>query len=85
MSVKDVFISYKAEEFDEANWVRGTLEHNGISCWMAPASIMGGSSYAEEIPKAIRECRVFVLLLSEKSQRSKWVLPTPVFPPQFHS
>ncbi len=73
VSVKDVFISYKAEEFDEANWVRGTLEHNGISCWMAPASIMGGSSDAEEIPKAIRECRVFVLLLSEKSQRSKWV------------
>lgn len=73
MENKDVFISYKAEEFDDANWVKCTLESNGISCWMAPASIPGGSSYASEIPQAIRSCKVFVLLLSEKSQRSKWV------------
>ncbi len=71
--MKDVFISYKTEEFDEANWVRVTLEHNGISCWMAPMCIPGGSSYAVEIPQAIRNCTVFVLLLSEKSQASKWV------------
>ncbi len=68
-----VFISYKAEEFDDANWVRMTLENNGISCWMAPASIQGGLSYAQEIPKAIRDCDIFVLLLSERSQKSKWV------------
>ena len=73
MENKDVFISYKAEEFDDANWVKCTLENNGISCWMAPASIPGGSSYASEIPQAIRNCKVFVLLLSEKSQLSKWV------------
>ncbi len=73
MENKDVFISYKAEEFDDANWIRCTLENNGLSCWMAPLSIPGGSSYAFEIPQAIRNCKVFVLLLSEKSQRSKWV------------
>ncbi len=71
--MKDVFISYKTEEFDEANWVKTTLETNGISCWMAPMCIPGGSSYAVEIPQAIRECKVFVLILSEKSQLSKWV------------
>ncbi|MBQ8682907.1 MAG: TIR domain-containing protein [Clostridia bacterium] len=71
--MKEVFISYKTEEFDEANWVRSTLEHNGISCWMAPMSIPGGSSYAVEIPQAIKGCKVFVLILSEKSQSSKWV------------
>ncbi len=71
--MKDVFISYKAEEFDEANWVKTILETNGISCWMAPMCIPGGSSYAVEIPQAIRECKVFVLILSEKSQLSKWV------------
>lgn len=70
---KDVFISYKSEEFEEADWVRSVLEHNGISCWMAPTSITGGSSYAKEIPQAIRDCKVFVLILSEKSQISKWV------------
>ena len=40
---------------------------------MAPESIKGGLSYAIEIPKAIKECRVFVVILSEKAQNSKWV------------
>lgn len=71
--MKDVFISYKTEEFSEALWVKETLETNGISCWMAPMSIPGGSNYAAEIPQAIRECKVFVLLLSQKCQESKWV------------
>ncbi len=71
--MNDVFISYKSNEFDKANWVRTTLENNGISCWMAPMSIPGGSSYAEEIPIAIRQANVFVLILSSESQASKWV------------
>ncbi|MBQ3103364.1 MAG: TIR domain-containing protein [Oscillospiraceae bacterium] len=73
MDNKNVFISYKAEEIAEATWVRSVLETNGISCWMAPACIPGGSSYASEIPQAIRGCSVFVLILSQKAQDSKWV------------
>ncbi len=71
--MKDVFISYNSKEFDEANWVKSILETNGISCWMAPASIPGGSSYAVEIPQAIRGTKIFVLILSSKAQSSKWV------------
>lgn len=69
----DIFISYKAEELTEALWVRSVLEENGFSCWMAPTSIPGGSSYADEIDTAITECEVFVLILSERAQQSKWV------------
>ncbi len=71
--MKDVFISYKAEEISAASWVKSTLELNGISCWMAPDCIPGGSSYAKEIPIAIRQAKVFVLILSDKSQSSIWV------------
>ncbi len=71
--MKDVFISYKSEEFGEASWVKSTLETNGISCWMAPACIPGGSSYAVEIPKAIKQCKIFVLILSSRAQASQWV------------
>ena len=70
---QDVFISYKSEEFQEADWVRQQLESGGISCWMAPNSITGGASYATEIPQAIRSCRVFVLILSRRAQLSQWV------------
>ena len=69
----DVFISYKAEEFDEANYMKMVLEKNGITCWMAPACIPGGSNYAKEIPQAIREAKIFLLILSQKAQESKWV------------
>ena len=71
--MKEVFISYKAEEYNEAMAVKQVLEANGISCWMAPESISGGSNYASEIPRAIRECTVFVLILSEQAQKSRWV------------
>lgn len=71
--MKDVFISYKTEEENEANWVKSTLETNGISCWMAPSCIPGGSSYALEIPQAIKQAKVFVLILSSKAQSSQWV------------
>jgi hypothetical protein len=70
---KDVFISYKSEELEEASWVKSVLEANGISCWMAPDCIQGGSSYAEAIPQGIRDAKAFVLILSAKSQASKWV------------
>ena len=73
MASKDVFISYKAEEIEEASWVKSVLESNGISCWMAPSCIPGGSSYAVEIPQAIRQAKVFVLILSSKAQSSQWV------------
>jgi len=73
MKKHDVFISYKSEDFQVADWVRSVLETNRISCWMAPADIPGGSSYAAEIPAAISSCRVFVLIMSRKAQNSTWV------------
>ena len=73
MAGQSVFISYNTAELEEASWVKSVLENNGISCWMAPTSIPGGSSYAAEISGAIRNAKVFVLILSSKAQASKWV------------
>lgn len=70
---KDVFISYKSEDYAEANKLKKDLEKEGISCWMAPESIPGGSSYAKEIPRAIRESRFFVLVFTGRTQNSKWI------------
>ena len=70
---KDVFISYSSLEYNEAAIIRSALETNGISCWMAPESIPIGSDYTKEIPAAINNCRIFLLILSENAQRSKWV------------
>ena len=70
----DVFISYSSKEISDAETIRNVLEQNGIPCWMAPRDIPGGSNYSHEIPIAIRNCQVFVLLLSQNAQSSHWVL-----------
>lgn len=68
-----IFISYKAEEFSQAEWIRRRLTDAGFLCWMAPGSIPGGAKYAAYIPQAIRSCDIFVVVLSNKAQQSMWV------------
>ena len=69
----EVFISYTSSEKQNADQVKEVIEANGYSCWMAPESIPGGSSYADEIEAAIRDCKVMVVVLSEKAQDSIWI------------
>ena len=70
---KTVFISYSSKDREFVKQLVQTLKAMGIVCWVAPEMIPAGSSYAREIPKAIRECEVFLLLLSKTSQDSIWV------------
>lgn len=71
--MKDIFISYKSDEYNIAKWVRDYLIKCGLSVWMAPEDIGGGENYASSIPVAIENCKVFVLILSEAAQKSRWV------------
>ena len=70
----DIFISYSTKDRQQAYEIRSFLTGKGISCWMAPESIPTGSNYTKEIPMAIRNCKVFLLILSENAQQSPWVL-----------
>jgi len=70
----DVFISYKSEDSAVALRVRDTLEKNGIMCWIAERDISGGSNYAADIPAAIAQCRVLVLILTNAAQESPWIM-----------
>lgn len=72
--MKEIFISYSTMDITQAETIRNILENNGFSCWMAPRDIPGGSNYTREIPVAIRNCKVFLLILSANSQKSPWVL-----------
>lgn len=72
--MKEIFISYSSNDLLQAETVRNVLEKNGLSCWMAPRDIPGGSNYTKEIPIAIRNCKIFLLVLSKSAQSSHWVL-----------
>ena len=68
-----VFISYSSRDYEQAQKLRIRLEQDGITCWMAPENIRAGQDYASEIPAAIANCSVFLLLLTDNAQRSTWV------------
>lgn len=72
-NAKTVFISYSSLDVQEANRVIRLLEQMQISYWKAPEMIPAGSSYAREIPQAIRDCKIFLLIVSQASQDSVWV------------
>lgn len=70
---KQVFISYHTETGKDAvRKICAALEGAGISCWYAPRNV--GANYAQSIVEAIRECRVFLLVLNEGSNVSAHVL-----------
>ena len=71
--MKEIFISYSSKDIKEVSKVAKMLDDSHITYFMAPSGIPAGSNYAKEIPRAIKECTVFVLFVSENSQESVWV------------
>ena len=69
----DVFISYSSKNATTAQAICHELEDNHIKCWMAPRDIPVGAKYASVISKAIKDCKVVVLVFSEQSAISPWV------------
>ena len=49
------------------------MEDRGINCWIAPRDIPAGSSYGEEIIKAIDQCAVTLLVFTDKANQSRAV------------
>jgi hypothetical protein len=65
-----VFVSYSSADREVADKARDYLQANGVTCWMAPHDIVGGSDWAAAIIEAIDSSRALLLVLSERSNRS---------------
>lgn len=72
-SQEKVFISYCTEDIQDAVRLQKELKKAGITCWVSNDSLLPGADYAKVIPKAIRACSIFILILSENAQKSEWV------------
>jgi hypothetical protein len=69
----DAFISYSKHDKPIADAVCATLESRGIRCWCAPRDVTPGSDWGESIVRAIRTCRIMVLVFSSNSNNSPQV------------
>ncbi|MCM1236188.1 MAG: toll/interleukin-1 receptor domain-containing protein [Ruminococcus flavefaciens] len=70
---KKIFVSHSSKDEKVVNDILELLRQLNISYWKAPEMIPVGSNYAREIPRAIKECEIFLLVLSEASQVSIWI------------
>jgi hypothetical protein len=68
------FISHSSADSEIAERACAYLERHGVPCWIAPRDVMPGQNYGAGIIDAIDECRVFVLILSSHSNKSRQVV-----------
>jgi len=67
------FISYSSEDDAFAKRLHARLIAEKLRVWFAPEDMRGGAKFAAQIDRAIQKYDRTLLLLSEKSMKSKWV------------
>lgn len=68
-----VFVSHAKEDSAVAQRIAAYLEEQGIACWIAPRDVPPGAEYGAAILDGIAECDVLLLVLSERSNESRFV------------
>ncbi|HEX8644311.1 MAG TPA: toll/interleukin-1 receptor domain-containing protein [Allosphingosinicella sp.] len=84
-----IFLSHGSENRDEADGLTRYLEERGLRVWIAPRDVRPGVDYSEALQQAIENCAAFVVLVTDKANRSPYVrvetemafsLHKPIFP-----
>ena len=72
--MKNVFISYSRDDYEV---VHGSIipeieKINGINCWLDMKDIEAGAKFEEKINDGLKECFIFLLMLSRSSMQKDW-------------
>ena len=70
----DVFLSHSSVDAAITQAICHYLEAKGIRCWIAPRDIRSGEIWSSEIMAGIKHSKVTVLVLSDSSNSSRYVL-----------
>jgi len=68
------FISYSSKDEEFARRLHERMRAAGLGVWFAPEDIKGGEKLYEQIDRAIQVHDRLLLVLSENSMRSEWVM-----------
>src|SRR6266545_4680749 len=68
------FISYSTQNDDFARRLHGRMQQERLRVWFAPEDMKAGAKLHEQIDQAIRMYDKLVLVLSEQSIQSEWVM-----------
>ena len=68
-----VFVSHGSEDSPQANELAALIEAKGVRAWIAPRDVRPGQDYSEQLQEAIEQCVAFVVLVTEKANKSPYV------------
>jgi hypothetical protein len=68
-----VFVSHGSDDSQEANALAALIESKGVVAWIAPRDVRPGQDYSEQLQAAIENCAAFVVLVSDKANKSPFV------------
>lgn len=68
------FISYSSQDVDFARRLQARMRDAGLRVWFAPEDIKGGEKLYEQINRAIQLHDRLLIVLSENSIKSEWVM-----------
>ncbi len=70
---RHIFISYTRANADFANRLVADLRVAGHPCWIDTSDIEGGADWFKTIIEAIKNCSVFVIVVTRAALQSQWV------------
>lgn len=70
----DIYICYSRKDLEYARAITRIIESGGYSCFADYNGIYSGDDFAMRINDAIERCALFVFLLSENTNQSRWSL-----------
>lgn len=68
-----VFVSHGSDDRIQANELAAFIEAKGAKAWIAPRNVRPGQDYSEQLQEAIEKSSAFVVLVSDKANRSPYV------------
>ena len=63
-----VFLSYASQDADAARRIADALRAAGVEVWFDQSELVGGDAWDQKIRKQIRECALFIPILSKTTQ-----------------
>src|SRR5579862_319844 len=63
-----VFLSYAREDADAARRIADALRSQAVEVWFDQSELRGGDAWDAKIRRQIRECALFLAVISAKSQ-----------------
>src|SRR6516162_6330612 len=69
----DVFVSYASHDRERVTVIADLLRSLGVQLWLDHHRLTGGARWAQEIVRAIKACKVLLLMCSDAAMRSRAV------------